>query len=540
MKCPLTLGLPPYLEAIVSDSRLSGSVNPSKMTPPTNCSPANRPMTETLAHGPALGTVDGLRLRARARAGVVGRNDHFWRLTPLGLDIVLLGSAVVASNLASPAAHVPSGGYAWPSIFALVVIVVLVSRGAYARQLMVDLLDDVRSLVVAVGLATMAVVTLRVMFYAAPQQTAAETLRLAVFTAVYLAVGKIGLDLSQAHARRSGETVPTLIIGAGKVGHMAAKRLLEHPELGLRPIGFLDKEPRQDVAARSHLPVLGASWDFEQVVREHGVGQVIITFSTAPNDVLLRMVKRGEELGVGVALVPRLFEKVTDRLTIDHLGGLPLLTSHPSNPHGWEVAIKYALDRLLAIAMLVVCAPIMLIAALATWLSLGRPVLFRQLRVGRDGRTFEMLKFRSMQLNWEVPSEDGGVSMLPDDIAPGGVEEGGDHRTRIGTLLRKTSVDELPQLFNVLKGDMSLIGPRPERPEYVELFESWVYRYNDRLRVKSGITGWAQIHGLRGKTSLSDRVEWDNYYIENWSLWLDIKIALRTALAIPGFFAEVK
>jgi len=144
-----------------------------------------------------------------------------------------------------------------------------------------------------------------------------------------------------------------------------------------------------------------------------------------------------------------------------------------------------------------------------------------------------------MQLNWAAPSQDGEASMLPDDIAPGGVE-GGDRRTRTGAFLRKTSIDELPQLFNVLKGDMSLIGPRPERPEYVELFESRVYRYNDRLRVKSGITGWAQIHGLRGKTSLSDRVEWDNYYIENWSLWLDIKIALRTALAIPSFFAEVK
>jgi exopolysaccharide biosynthesis polyprenyl glycosylphosphotransferase len=496
-------------------------------------------MTETTAHGPTLGTVDGLRLRARARAGVVGRTDRFWRLTRLGLDIVLIGSAVVASNLASPAAHVPSGGYVWPLIFALVAIAVFVSRGAYSRRLMVDLLDDMRSLVVAIGLATMAVVTLRVMFYAAPQHTAPETLRLAVFAAVYLAAGRIGLDLSQAHARRSGEAVPTLIIGAGKVGHTAAKRLLEHPELGLRPIGFLDKEPRQDVTVDSHLPVLGASWDFEQVVREHGVGQVIITFSTAPNDVLLRMVKRGEELGVGVALVPRLFEKVTDRLTIDHLGGLPLLTSHPSNPHGWQVAIKYAFDRLLALAMLVVCAPIMLIAALATWLSLGRPILFRQLRVGRDGRTFEMLKFRSMQLSWEVPSQGNEASALPDDIAPGGIE-GGDRRTLVGTFLRKTSIDELPQLFNVLKGDMSLIGPRPERAEYVELFGSRVYRYNERHRVKSGITGWAQIHGLRGKTSLSDRVEWDNYYIENWSLWLDFKIALRTGLAVAGFFSSVK
>jgi exopolysaccharide biosynthesis polyprenyl glycosylphosphotransferase len=307
----------------------------------------------------------------------------------------------------------------------------------------------------------------------------------------------------------------------------------------LRPIGFLDKEPRDDTSATSHLPVLGASWDFEQVVREYGVGQVIITFSTAPNDVLLRMVKRCEELGVGVSLVPRLFEKVTDRLTIDHIGGLPLLTSHPANPHGWQFVIKYAADRLLALLMLIVCAPLMLTAALATWISLGRPLLFRQLRVGLDGRTFEMLKFRSMRLTWDVPGEAGEAATLPDDTAPGGIE-GDDRRTRFGTILRKTSIDELPQLLNVLKGEMSMIGPRPERPEYVELFESRVYRYNDRLRVKSGITGWAQINGLRGKTSLSDRVEWDNYYIENWSLWLDLKIALRTALAVAGFFGSVK
>lgn len=496
-------------------------------------------MTETVAHGSTLATVDGLRLRARARTGVVRRSDRFWRLTRLGLDVFLLGTAVVASNLASPAANVPSGGYLWPALFVLVALTVLASRGAYSRRLLVDLLDEMRSLIVAIGLATMAIVTLRVMLYAAPQQTAAETLRLAVFTAVYLAAGRVGLDLARTHARRAGEAVPTLIIGAGNVGHTTAKRLLEHPELGLKPIGFLDKEPRQDVTASSHLPVLGASWDFEQVVREHNVGQVIITFSTAPNDVLLRMVKRGEELGVGVSLVPRLFEKVTERLTIDHLGGLPLLTSHPSNPRGWQVALKYALDRLLALAVLILCSPVMFVAALATWLSLGRPILFRQLRVGRDGRAFEMFKFRSMRLNWEVPDQASEALALPDDIAPGGVE-GDDRCSRVGTFLRKTSIDELPQLLNVLKGDMSLIGPRPERAEYVELFESRVYRYSDRHRVKSGITGWAQIHGLRGKTSLADRVEWDNYYIENWSLWLDFKIALRTVIAIAGYFAEVK
>src|SRR5438105_3669697 len=149
---------------------------------------------------------------------------------------------------------------------------------------------------------------------------------------------------------------------------------------------------------------------------------------------------------------------------------------------------------------------------------------------GRDGRPFDLLKFRSMQL----PADARGGSeslMLPDDTAPGGVE-GSDRRTAVGRLMRRLSIDELPQLFNVLRGDMSMVGPRPERPEFVELFERRVTRYDDRHRVKSGITGWAQVHGLRGKTSLSDRIEWDNYYIENWSLKLDLKILLLTISAV--------
>ena len=183
-------------------------------------------MTDTVAHGPTLGTVDGLRLRARARAGVVKRSDRFWRLARLGMDVVLLVAAAVASNLASPAANVPSAVVLWPTLFVLIALTVLATHGSYSWRLLADLLDYLRSLVVAVGLATMTVVTLRVMLYAAPQHTAAETLRLAVFSAVYLAAGRIGLDLSRRHARRAGEAVPTLIIGAGNVGHMTAKRLL--------------------------------------------------------------------------------------------------------------------------------------------------------------------------------------------------------------------------------------------------------------------------------------------------------------------------
>jgi exopolysaccharide biosynthesis polyprenyl glycosylphosphotransferase len=499
-------------------------------------------MTETAARPAALGTVDDVSLRTRAEAGVVGRGDRFWRLARIGLDVLLLGSAIAASNLASPAAHVQSGGFLWPLVFSTIAVAVLVSRGAYSRHLVVDFLDDLRSIVVVVVLAMMAVVTLRVMLHASSYDTAPEMFRLAVFAAVYLAAGRVALDLAQTRARRSGVAVPTLVIGAGNVGHMTAKRLLEHPELGLRPIGFLDKEPRQNVAINSHLPVLGASWDFEQIVREYGVGQVVITFSTAPNEVLLRMIKRCEDLGVGVSLVPRLFEKMTDRLTIDHLGGLPLLTAHPRNPKGWQFAVKYVFDRVIALVLLIVLSPVILLAAIGVYLSLGRPLLFRQLRVGRDGRTFEVLKFRSMDGSEDLC--DGAIYSAMDgseDLCDGAIYSDCERLTRFGSFLRSMSIDEIPQLFNVLKGEMSLIGPRPERPELVEIFEQNIYRYQDRHRVKSGITGWAQIHGIgRGDNrftpdSLSDRVEWDNYYIENWSLWLDVKILLRTCRAAIDF-----
>jgi lipopolysaccharide/colanic/teichoic acid biosynthesis glycosyltransferase len=170
--------------------------------------------------------------------------------------------------------------------------------------------------------------------------------------------------------------------------------------------------------------------------------------------------------------------------------------------------------------------------AVAVWLSSGRPVLYRQQRIGRDGKPFDMLKFRSMRPA-AAPTQANAV--VSGDMAPGGVE-GDDRRTPIGTFMRRTSLDELPQLLNVLRGEMSFIGPRPERPEFVEIFDQKVRRYGERHRVKSGITGWAQVSGLRGKTSVADRIEWDNYYIENWSLWFDFKILLMTlaVVARPG------
>ena len=438
----------------------------------------------------------------------------------------MLFAAVLVADLGAPRAGVPSTPALWLLAFPVLTFVFMAIRGMYRPRVFLRVLDDLRIAVTATALAAMIILSMRVLAHDDPW-VAAQTARIWAFATVYLLAGRVVLSWGELRARRRGESVrPTLVVGAGHVGRLTAKRLLEHPELGLRPVGFLDKEPRA-VANDDGLPVLGASWDLDRVVQEHGVRHVVLSFSTAPRSVLLNVLKRCQELGVEVSMVPRFYEKVVGHIGIEYLGGIPLLTAQPTNPRSWQFAIKYAVDRLVALLLLVIVSPVLVVASAAVLASMGRPIFFRQRRAGLDGRVFEILKFRSMRP--PCAADDAGA--LAPGMAPGGVE-GVDRRTRVGTFLRRTSIDELPQLWNVLRGEMSLVGPRPERPEYVDLFSDQIDRYGERHRVKAGITGWAQVHGLRGQTSLSDRVEWDNYYIENWSLWLDVKILLLTIIAI--------
>ena len=482
---------------------------------------ATRPLTN--AEFPVLEPVqlepESLALQRLRAAGS-------WARGAFVLDAAMLLAAALAAEIGARGAGIVETAPVWLVVYAALVVVLFRLRGLYSWHVRLQALDDVRAVVTATGLAAMGLLTLRLVLPGDVDDLAGQSIRLWAFSAVYLSAGRIALDWAQVKARRQGETAkPTLIVGAGRVGRLTARRLLEHPEFGLQPIGFLDKEPLDE--ASLPVPVLGASWDLERLVEQHGIEHLVVTFSTAPSEVLLRQVKRCEELGVRVSLVPRLFESVTERLSVEHIGGLPLLSARRPDPKGWHFALKYTVDRAVAALILLVAAPLLLLIALGTLVSVGRPIFFRQPRVGLDGRRFQMLKFRSMRATVEPVV----LPDLPHDTAPGGVE-GDDRRTRFGTFLRRTSLDELPQLLNVLNGDMSLIGPRPERPDFVELFERNVHRYGDRHRVKSGITGWAQVNGLRGKTSLSDRVEWDNYYIQNWSLWLDFKILLMTPAAV--------
>jgi exopolysaccharide biosynthesis polyprenyl glycosylphosphotransferase len=443
-------------------------------------------------------------------------------------DSAMLLAAVVTAVVAAPGVAT-LGDFAWGVGYAALALLILEARGFYGFRLQDAPVDTVARIFAATSIAAMTLTFLRALVADDPL-LAQQTLRLWAFALVFLGAGRLGITLDQRNALRKGQAgFNTLIVGAGSVGHLIAQRLCDRPEFGLRPIGFLDKEPMIDSdEAEDGLPVLGASWDLEDVVQRHDVEQVVVTFSTAPHAVMLGLIRRCRSLGVDVVVVPRLFEEVSNRVEVEHLGGVPLLRAATVDPKGWQFSIKYAIDRVVAAVVLVLASPLLLGLALAVRLSSPGPILYRQRRVGLDGREFDMLKLRSMRVA-EKPEE-----FVPGEgLAPGGVE-GVDRRTRTGEIMRRLSLDELPQLLNVLRGDMSLVGPRPERTQYARTFEEHIYRYGDRHRVKSGLTGWAQVQGLRGQTSLSDRVEWDNYYIENWSLWLDLKIVLMTIPALLG------
>jgi exopolysaccharide biosynthesis polyprenyl glycosylphosphotransferase len=409
----------------------------------------------------------------------------------------------------------------WYALFAALVLAYFAQRRAYFVRLRVDLVEDVRNALTVTALAVMTTATVQVVVAAGMPEARFLAWEWLV-ASFYLVAGRGGLRIATARAARQKAGSPTLIVGAGRVGQTVAERLLSQRGIGLRPVGFLDKDPLDEAATA--LPTLGASWDLEDIAATHGIEHVVIAFSTAPTSVVLDLIRRCDDMGVTVSYVPRLYESFNGVLSLEHLGGIPLLTRRVVNPRGIGFRCKYAVDRAIAAVLVVFLLPTFIVVSIAVWGSVGRPILFRQRRVGRDGDEFEILKFRSML------SADDDLSNAADrgeGMAPGGVE-GADRRTRLGALIRRASLDELPQLLNVVRGEMSLVGPRPERPEYVAAFNKTIHRYPDRHRVRVGITGWAQIHGLRGKTSLADRVEWDNYYIDNWTPWLDIKILLLT------------
>jgi exopolysaccharide biosynthesis polyprenyl glycosylphosphotransferase len=291
------------------------------------------------------------------------------------------------------------------------------------------------------------------------------------------------------------------------------------PQLGYKVVGFVDVD--DPGAVPTSLPLLGTLSDVVPLLSKHDIGEVIIAQPSLTHQQTLDLVSACARQRVNVKVVPDVLQIMSSEVSTSDLTGLPMMRVRDITLRGWNLALKRTMDLSLSAIGLVLLSPFLMLVALFVKLtSPAGPVFYTQERVGLDGRPFHLIKFRSMRVDAEA--ETGPIWAQPND----------ERRTWIGSFIRRFSVDELPQLVNVLVGEMSLVGPRPERPHFVEQFRRIIPRYAERHNEKAGMTGWAQVNGLRGQTSIDERTKYDIFYVEHWSLAFDIKILLKTLAAV--------
>jgi exopolysaccharide biosynthesis polyprenyl glycosylphosphotransferase len=326
----------------------------------------------------------------------------------------------------------------------------------------------------------------------------------------------VGRGVLRQMRRRGYNLRYVLVVGAGDLAAEVIEAIHSHPEAGLRIIGAVSDDPSRQGRTIEGVRVLGPYASVKEILRGRTIDEVVIALPREDATQLEKILADLDDELVTVRLIPDLLHVMTLRSSVEELEGLPLINLREGPMVGWAAIQKRAFDVAVASLVLLVLSPLLALAALAVRLTTGSPVFYRQERMGLDGRVFSMVKFRTMQRDAEAES------------GPVWTEEDDPRRTKVGALLRRTNLDELPQLWNILRGDMSLVGPRPERPVFIEQFRREIPGYMLRHKVKSGMAGWAQVHGWRGNTSLHERVEHDIYYIQNWSLALDVRILLMT------------
>ena len=372
------------------------------------------------------------------------------------------------------------------------------------------------AILVATGLATLLLTALATLY----RGFSYSRLVLALFffaDVVFAFAGRTAIRRYLEEAWRHGVGIrQVLVVGAGRLGRAVIDKLAEHPEAGMRAVALVDDDPSKRQTSYRGVAVLGSTAEAARIAEENGVDAVFLALPLEAHRTMLSVLKEVGRTVPDVRVVPDLLQHITFRAGVEDLDGLPVvhLTQVPLT--GWMSLVKRTVDLTISVGALAACSPLFAAIAAAIRLEDRGPIFYRQRRMGLDGRPFEIIKFRSMRPGAE--DESGPTWAEPDDP----------RRTRVGRYLRRMSLDELPQLINVLRGEMSLVGPRPERPEFVREFKEKFPQYMLRHRVRAGITGWAQVHGWRGNTSLTKRIEYDLYYIENWSLSLDIKILWMT------------
>ena len=400
----------------------------------------------------------------------------------------------------------------------LVIMVIFALRRLYIPRRGFGRVDLLYQVAAAVGLGWLAALSVTFFVYRALEPPRLMLVYWALLSIGLVWLTRVVLDalLREAH-RRGRDLEQVLIVGDGEQAQLVEAKIRSAPELGYRIAGFIGNgSPSPRVQ-----PVLGGLMDIPRIVRDEGIGEVIIAWAGISHHQLVDIVTGCTRQRVDIKIFPDIFELMAREVETSELTGLPLMRVRDVALRGWMRFLKRALDVAVSWTLLVFLSPWLLLMALLVKLTSPHgPILYVQERVGLDGRPFYMLKFRSMRPDAEAAS--GPVWAVPNDP----------RRTRLGQIIRRFSLDEFPQLINVLLGEMSLVGPRPERPEFVAQFSNLVPRYRERHMEKAGMTGWAQVNGLRGQTSVVERTEYDLFYVETWSLAFDVKILLKTLAAV--------
>jgi exopolysaccharide biosynthesis polyprenyl glycosylphosphotransferase len=430
------------------------------------------------------------------------RSIRAWMLVPV-VDFVLI---------VLPLAWRPAQIHA---VVAMAVLgtLLLTGGGRYRARLHLSVLDELPAILGRL-LTAVAVVALMIL-YSHQREAVLTFLETALQATALVVIGRIVTTRCIAFARQRGITrYRTVLVGGGPLAAELAKILHEHPRYGHRVDGFVDDG--EDFPAAEHVPRLGRLADLEIAVATTGASVLLVADGNFDERALMGAVRTERCQSADLMVVPRMHHFHTQTGMADHIGSIPVMRIRNPNLHGPARLIKRMFDIVFAVVASILLIPLLAAVALAVRLEGGPGVIFRQVRVGRDGKHFELLKFRSLRAADDFESETLWCVARDDRVGP------------VGRFLRCTSIDELPQLWNIIRGDMTFVGPRPERPLFVEQFSMQFDRYAHRHRVQVGLTGFAQVSGLRGNTSIADRARYDNFYIENWSLWLDIKIILRT------------
>ncbi|WFG46846.1 sugar transferase [Pseudonocardia alni] len=396
---------------------------------------------------------------------------------------------------------------------ALVGVGMLTGGGRYRARLHLSVLDELPTLLGRLLSAAAVVAVFIAVQYAQDDVTA--FLRSAALGIVLVIAGRFVTTAVIAWSRRRRITAHrTVLVGGGAVATELAQILERHKRYGLTVVGYVDDGT--DCLAAGTMPRLGRLVDLDRAVARTRADVVLIADGDFSERRLLDLVRGPSCSPCDLLVVPRMHHFHTQTGIADHIGSIPVMRIRTPNLRGPARVVKRAFDVVVAATLLLITAPLTAACALASRLEGGPGIIFRQQRVGQDGKVFDCLKIRSMRPATSADSATTWSIASDKRVGP------------VGRLLRRTSLDELPQLWNILRGDMTLVGPRPERPHFVDKFSAEFDRYAHRHRVRAGLTGLAQVSGLRGDTSIADRARYDNYYIEHWSLWLDIKIMLRT------------